>query len=378
MELTIGEALKVVSDKQEYLRETSCGQGDVLSQMLSIPRNSFTASRLSHISSYELSSKSEVALLGGVPQQWFDERKSLFWSTVRRVKLRRRRQFADVLTKFTRKPLSSDVNSRQNSLQFVPSSFSSTSLQSISFEDESREGCVGEPLDPCFLSRPETKGQICYQTGRTKYVLKSPIRYTKPPHNHEHTKKGIDILDSGLSHQEKTHPLTIPRSPVDDTKKCDHKNEMYSNEKHLATLSYLGLRGKKIANYEDQVSTSIFSNSVVSSALRENNASDSTQAVPLRYLDPEPTDTDSTLSAGLDSGYEDDNARKHLYLEKIKSVQSKIELNSSIYLARRNFRGSPTSLEREIGNFVLMEKLLVITTVNPVPNYLSSNIKVLG
>ena len=157
MELTIGEVLKVVSDKQEYLRETSCGQGDVLSQMLSIPRNSFTASRLSHISSYELSSKSEVTLLGGVPQQWFDERKSLFWSTVRRVKLRRHRQFADVLTKFTRKQLSRDVNSRQNSLQFVPSSFSSTSLQSISFEDESREGCVGEPLDTFFFSRPETK-----------------------------------------------------------------------------------------------------------------------------------------------------------------------------------------------------------------------------
>ena len=374
MELTIGEVLKTVSDKQKYLREISCGEGEVPSQMLSIPRSSFTASRLSHITSSELSSRSEVTLLGGIPQQWFNERKSFFWGTVRRVKSRRHRQFVEVLTKFTCKPSSGDVNSHQNSLQFAHPSLSPTSLRTISFEDKLEEGSAGQSIETCPSSCPETKGQLCCQISRTKYVVKGPIRYTDPHCSQKPTKEGIDTLYDDLPRQTKTHLLNILTSTVGGTKKLNLKNELHGNDMHLTTSSYLSPQDKKPGNYGDQVSTSIFSGPMVGSALGESNAFGSMRAVPLRYLDPEPTDLDSTLTAGLDSSYEEDNVRKRFYLDKIKSVQSRIELNSSIYLARKNFRGSTVSLEKDIGNIVLMEKLLVMTTVTLAPNHMFPNI----
>lgn len=90
MTLTARQVVDLVFDEEKYVRIVSPNSlpENVEVKMITIPRFSFTAFRLSYASPIELSLCSKVSLLGGIPTQWYHEQKSGLWSAISKIGFR--------------------------------------------------------------------------------------------------------------------------------------------------------------------------------------------------------------------------------------------------------------------------------------------------
>lgn len=115
MPLSTQRIAEIVCDDEEYVRRISpttiCKDDDL--SIISIPRSSFTAYRLSHVSPVELSLSSKVVLLGGVPSHWKREQIRGFLHGSSKIGLRGLRRNGENLSRYGYRDLSRTNKTRR-------------------------------------------------------------------------------------------------------------------------------------------------------------------------------------------------------------------------------------------------------------------------
>lgn len=90
--------LKIITDEERFLRSIFSSQSCEGFEIREIPRNSFTAFRLTYTSPADISTASKTILLGGVPEYWHQEKRSRFWGVFIKLYTRKLRQSMKMLT----------------------------------------------------------------------------------------------------------------------------------------------------------------------------------------------------------------------------------------------------------------------------------------